>query len=254
MTALQVMALAVAGPASAIVGGSDASAGDIPWIVSLSTSSHFCGGAILNNNTVLTAASCVDGVPAPNLRLRYGSRRHASGGTFVGVRTVVVHPDFSAATHANDIAILHTATPITFGPEAQPVSLPLPLGGLPGLGDDPAAGTDLLVAGWGTTSQGGSFPATLKKVTVPVVSRSSCRSSYGTTAITDAMLCAGVNAGGKDRCDGDVGGPATMTGPLGQPELVGVISWGRGCAQAGYPGVYTRVGAYELFITLNLLT
>ena len=76
---------------------------------------------------------------------------------------------------------------------------------------------------WGTTSSGGALAANLLQVTVPKVSLQSCRSSYGTTAITDRMICAG--AAGIDSCQGDSGGPLTY-----DDELVGVVSWGRGCA------------------------
>ena len=102
----------------------------------------------------------------------------------------------------------------------------------------------------GTLSSGGSsLPTNLQKVDVPIVSRATCRSNYGTSAITDNMFCAGLTAGGKDSCQGDSGGPIVNTSTR---VLIGLVSWGEGCAAAGKPGVYTRVAAVLSFINSNL--
>merc|ERR1712151_67516 len=107
--------------------------------------------------------------------------------------------------------------------------------GLPYDGEEYSAGTTCTVSGWGTTSEGGSLAKVLMKVDVPVVSDDDCRGSYGQSEIADSMICAGLDAGGKDSCQGDSGGPF-MCGN----QLSGVVSWGYGCAEAGYPGVYTQ--------------
>lgn len=86
------------------------------------------------------------------------------------------------------------------------------------------------------------------KVTLPIISRSSCRSQYGTSQITDNMICAGFGGGGHDACSGDSGGPLVDDSGT----LIGLVSWGRGCAQAGYAGVYTRVGNYVQWIGENM--
>lgn len=83
---------------------------------------------------------------------------------------------------------------------------------------------------------------------MPVVSRATCRTNYSASQITDRMFCAGVTAGGKDSCQGDSGGPIVSTSKV----LLGVVSWGAGCARAGKPGVYSRVGALTSFINSNL--
>merc|ERR1712189_154770 len=95
------------------------------------------------------------------------------------------------------------------------------------------------VSGWGTTSEGGSLGKTLMKVTVPVVSDDDCRDAYGVSEIADSMICAGLEQGGKDSCQGDSGGPF-MCGS----QLSGVVSWGYGCAEPGYPGVYTQTSYF----------
>jgi secreted trypsin-like serine protease len=99
--------------------------------------------------------------------------------------------------------------------------------------------TDCIVSGWGTTSSGGSLADTLQKVTVPVVTDEVCRGAYGQSDIADSMICAGLDAGGKDSCQGDSGGPF-MCGN----QLSGIVSWGYGCAVAGYPGVYTQTSYF----------
>jgi trypsin len=100
----------------------------------------------------------------------------------------------------------------------------------------------------GDTAESGSSPALLRKVDVLVVSRATCRSNYSVSAITDNMFCAGVSAGGKDSCQGDSGGPIVSS----SKQLIGVVSWGAGCARPGKPGVYTRLGALSSFVTANL--
>merc|ERR1711974_280318 len=110
---------------------------------------------------------------------------------------------------------------------------------LPEDGEEYTEGTTCTVSGWGTTSEGGSLARILQKVDVPVVSDKSCRKSYSTSQIADSMICAGFEQGGKDSCQGDSGGPF-MCGN----QLSGVVSWGYGCAEAGYPGVYTQTSYF----------
>jgi trypsin len=99
----------------------------------------------------------------------------------------------------------------------------------------------------GDTSENGSGSTRLLKVDVPVVARATCRNNYSATAITDRMFCAGVSAGGKDSCQGDSGGPIVSSSRV----LLGIVSWGDGCARPGKPGVYASVGALRSFINSN---
>ena len=152
-----------------------------------------------------------------------------------------MHPSFSGSTLNNDVALLKLSTSI-------PTSSSISYGRLAASGSDPATGAQLTVAGWGATSQGGtSTPVNLLKVTVPIVSRASCRSSYGTSSITENMFCAGYTQGGRDACQGDSGGPIVDSSKT----VVGVVSWGEGCAQPNYPGVYARVGTLRSWIDSN---
>ena len=86
------------------------------------------------------------------------------------------------------------------------------------------------------------MPSILQKVTVPFVNEETCKDAYGSSSITEGMICAGK--AGKDSCQGDSGGPMINL----VREQVGIVSWGYGCAEAGYPGVYTRVSKYASWI------
>ncbi|KAF2646320.1 insect inhibitor with A fungal trypsin [Massarina eburnea CBS 473.64] len=226
-----------------IVGGVAASAGDFPFIVSLQQSgSHFCGGILLNANTVLSAGHCGAAVSASSTTVRAGSLSRTSGGTLVKVSKITVHPSFNSNTYDSDVAIFKLATSI-------PTSSTISYATLPAANSDPATGAVLTVAGWGTTSSGGStLPTNLLKVDVPVISRTECRADYGTSAVTTNMFCAGLAAGGKDSCQGDSGGPIVDSSKV----LQGTVSWGEGCAGANAPGVYARVSTLLTFINANL--
>jgi trypsin len=226
-----------------IVGGETASAGDFPFIVSLQRSgSHFCGGSLVNANTVITAAHCSTGVSASSVQVRAGSLNRNSGGTLVGVSRIIVNPSFSSSTLSNDVAIWKLSTSIPAGNGISYVTLAA-------AGSDPAAGSSAQTAGWGTTSSGGStLPTALRKVTVPIISRATCQSNYGASSVTTTMVCAGLAAGGKDSCQGDSGGPLVDSSKT----LIGLVSWGEGCAAPNAPGVYSRVGALRTFIDANL--
>ncbi|KAK7421167.1 hypothetical protein QQX98_002296 [Neonectria punicea] len=228
-----------------IVGGEQASPGDFPFIVSISRrgGSHFCGGSLLNANTVLTAAHCSTGQSAANVQVRAGSQNRNSGGTLVGVSSITIHPSYSSSTINNDVAIWKLSTSI-------PTSSTISYATLAAAGSDPVAGSIATVAGWGVTTDGGtSSPVALRKVDVPIVSRATCRAQYGTSAITTSMFCAGLAEGGKDSCQGDSGGPIIASSTS---TLIGVVSWGEGCAQPNFSGVYANIGNLRSFINSNL--
>jgi trypsin len=227
-----------------IVGGEAAVAGEYPFIVSLQSTggSHFCGGTLVNGNTVVTAAHCSVGQSAGSVQIRAGSLNRSSGGTVARVSRITVHPSYSASTYSNDVAVWKLSTSI-------PTSSTVSYASLAASGSDPASGSSASVAGWGTTSSGGSsLPTALRRVTVPIISRATCQSQYGTSAVTTSMVCAGLNTGGKDSCQGDSGGPLVDSSKT----LIGIVSWGNGCALANYAGVYARVGALRTWIDTQL--
>jgi len=236
---------------SRIVGGVPATDGQIRYIISLrytNGGSHFCGGSIVSERSIVTAAHCVDGDSASQLAIRYNTLLHNSGGTLVNVASLFMHEQYDPYEIDNDVAVLNLAAALDLSlPNAGSVSLP-------DQGQDPVEGADVTVSGWGTLSEGsGSLPTALQVVNVPIVGRPKCNTQYASFGgITDQMICAGVDEGGKDACQGDSGGP--LVGQVnGVNVLWGATSWGYGCARANYAGVYTRVGIFVNWIRERII-
>merc|ERR1711910_49536 len=229
-----------------IVGGTDASRGEFPHQIMLTRGvggSLMCGGSLVAPDVVVTAGHCCDGMSASQLGVEVGSHELYSEDPdqeAFAVREVKLHENYNSNNIYNDICLLFLDGEADFSsPNIGPIALPTN-------GEEYAEGTECIVSGWGTTSAGGSLASTLQKVTVPVVSDDHCRDSYGQSDITDSMICAGLDQGGKDSCQGDSGGPF-MCGN----QLSGIVSWGYGCAEAGYPGVYTQTSYFVDWINDN---
>lgn len=244
-------------PDDKIVGGTPVEPNSLPFQISLmrrgilasSAFSHSCGGSILDATTILNAAHCVDGINN-FARLRVVAGDHTLSDTTGNEQTsdvanVIMHASYSSSTYENDIAIIKLVTPLDLsGPTAQPVNLPESQ-------SEPAVGSLLTVSGWGTTSAGGSISDVLLKVDVPVVSDAECETKYGAGTILPSMLCAGdTTNGGIDSCQGDSGGPL-FAGSGTTAVQHGIVSWGQGCADALYPGVYTQVSYFLDWIAAN---
>jgi len=145
-------------------------------------------------------------------------------------------PIFPVEPSYNFSVSFQVSVPFTYGPGVQPISL---------ASLEPAAGSLAVVSGWGTLTSGGSLPSQLQAVEVDITARAACNSAYVLYGgITANMICAAVPGGGKDACQGDSGGPLVVSG-----KLVGIVSWGVGCALADYPGVYSNVATLRLFVT-----
>lgn len=230
-----------------IVGGSSLTSHAYPWLlkiyVNIDGSTYSCGASLIDSEWVLTAAHCIESssgsaVSGSAVTVWYGSHIE-SNMLSASVSNVYMHEDYSSYTQDNDIALLKLSQPLTSVTTISPVEDGSSLND---------AGVLATVAGWGTTSEGGSSTTVANEVDVPVVSNTVCNSweSYN-GQITDNMLCAGYEEGGKDACQGDSGGPLFVESS-GEYRQIGIVSWGRGCARAGYYGVYTDVERYEDWI------
>ncbi|XP_023295418.2 trypsin alpha-4-like [Lucilia cuprina] len=211
-----------------IVGGIPTTISAVPWQISLQRSgSHYCGGAVLNPQIILTAAHCLRSASVSNLKVRAGSTYRNSGGVLITVADFLIHEDYNGATLINDIGVVKLSSPLTISSTIKPIALATQAA---------VDGAAASVSGWGTTYYGSSsLPYELRSVDVEIVSRYTCASTaYNYGYIDQSMICAYTV--GKDSCQGDSGGPLVSDGVL-----VGVVSWGNGCAFTGYPGVYADV-------------
>ncbi|VUC30956.1 unnamed protein product [Clonostachys rosea] len=229
-----------------VVGGQEASATDFPFIVSLESKTegeegHYCGGTLLNSLTVLTAAHCLASEEAENVQIRAGHRIRNEGGVTVNAASIWLHPDYNATSAENDLALVQLEEPIEKTNNITYATLSPPK-------SDPKAGTQVTVAGWGHTSEGGELADTLQKASFAVVDRAECKKTLNAN-ITEGMFCAGDLKGGIDSCQGDSGGPL-LNDENGN--VVGVVSFGFGCARANSPGVYARVGYYRELINSKM--
>ena len=222
-----------------IVGGVEAIPGAYPWMASIN---GICGGSLIDQSWVLTAAHCVDGgTTAGDLEVTLGDHdRGRNEGTeqILAVNRIIIADGYDDPRNNNDIALLELAAPARLNARV----------GIVELGNLPPIGEDLRVIGWGSTSSSGPSSPTLLQVDVPLTSDAACEDAYPDWDITDSMFCAGVPQGGIDSCQGDSGGPIFDE----QRRQVGIVSWGEGCAAPGKFGVYTDVSEFNDWINANV--
>ncbi|CAF4941997.1 unnamed protein product [Pieris macdunnoughi] len=221
-----------------IVGGEDIDITAVPYQVSLTfRGRHSCGGAIVANDLVVTAAHCLIGSLPRDLQIRAGSSSSRTGGELYQVGDYVYHSNFTYSQMDCDLGLVWLTNPIEFSERAKPIDLYEQ-------GEEVDDGEETIITGWGALREGGGAPKTLQVVAVPKVSDAVCSSAYlPLYKITKSMLCAGIPDGGKDACQGDSGGPLVHNA-----KLAGVVSWGLGCARPKYPGVYAKVSALRTWL------
>lgn len=219
-----------------IIGGGEAEEDRYSFAVSFQQlGSHFCGGSLIARDMVLSAAHCAD-TGIPNYDAVIGRHDHDEwDGDRVDVMRQYIHPNYSESTNNYDIMVVKLSRPTNANVATVKLNSSNSI---------PSSGEAVTVVGWGVTDLG-STSDELNEVEVSVVSQASCRSSYGSNLIKDEMLCAADP--NEDSCQGDSGGPLFLKGANAESDVqVGVVSWGYGCADAYYPGVYARVSsAYD---------
>lgn len=233
-----------------IVGGSESGINEYPWMARLSYFNRFyCGGTLINDRYVLTAAHCIKGFMWFMIKVTFGEHDRCSDAVRPETRFVLraFSQKFSFSNFDNDIALLRLNDRVPITSFIRPICLPT-------VEDVTYVGTKAMATGWGTLKEDGKPSCLLKEVEVPVLSNEICvkDTNYTQKMITSNMMCAGYPGVGKrDSCQGDSGGPLVALRPDKRYEQIGIVSWGNGCARPLYPGVYTRVTKYLKWIMEN---
>jgi secreted trypsin-like serine protease len=194
---------------------------------------QYCGASVIGDRWLLTAAHCE--VKEGEWALINRSNLQAVGGVKLQVEHVYTHQQYNASTHDNDISLLKLGGDISAAIPRVTVSAP------------PIVGKTVVTAGWGLTTENGKQSLILREVTVPIVSSTQCKASYND--LTSNMICAGE--AGKDSCQGDSGGPLFLDNSNGVQQ-VGIVSYGVGCGRDGFPGVYSLVDRYRMWIITTM--
>ncbi|XP_067399050.1 transmembrane protease serine 9-like [Emydura macquarii macquarii] len=203
-----------------------------PWQAAIFYNSQlYCGGVLVNNDWVLTAAHCRLPSTATVRLGEYNLRQVDESEQMRLASKLIPHPSYNPTTKDNDIMLIKLVTPVQINSNVHPIAL---------ASRTVPSGTNCLVSGWGTTTTPTpSFPALLQCATLQIISAADCQKAYP-RSVTDNMVCAGLPEGGVDSCQGDSGGPLVCSS-----SLQGIVSWGlEECALPQKPGVYTKISKY----------
>ncbi|KAK4871778.1 hypothetical protein RN001_015902 [Aquatica leii] len=213
-----------------------------PWLAAIykqGAQLPFCGGALITDQHILTAAHCVHDMKNIVMRVRLGEYDFQKIGETrardFGVKAISEHKEYDPTTYMNDIAIITLDQQTSFDTYVWPICLP-PL-------NKSYVNETVIVAGWGQQNYAGPVSPVLMEVAVPVWDHEKCVDSF-TQRITENNICAAAYEGGKDSCLGDSGGPLLYKLNNGRWTTIGIVSWGIGCGNKEQPGIYTRVDKY----------
>ncbi|XP_036416420.1 testisin-like [Colossoma macropomum] len=223
-----------------------------PWFVRLQNGSAGCGGSLVGDRHVLTAAHCFDdtGPNENDWQVYLGVVNRKEPSKPYKVKEIILHQayDKDSIVFRNDIALLTLSQPVQFSENIHSVCLPRPDHLFP-------TGTKCWIAGFGKTMIDSTVPSSsyLMEADVKIVERSECNSQdVHNGSILQSMLCAGDPNGSQDACHGDSGGPLVCEDQEGLWYLAGIISWGVDCGRPNKPGIYTNVSHFSKWIDEKL--
>ncbi len=249
-----------------IVGGKAIKIEQAPWQVALfryddqeqRISTQFCGGTIIDEYWIISAAHCLEGVDAEQMRVVASTSTltgAAMNGQIMEIAQIIVHENYESDPINNDIALIRLQNPIDLStPKAKSVPMITKNDENNGLTNPGISG---LISGWGTLTYQGNAPDSLQAVEIPIIHNDTANTWFkesieqgeiGNWVVNETMIAMGLEKGGISGCHGDSGGPFVVKNGDNEWALAGITSWGNICGGAKQASVYTRVAFYEQWI------